>query len=250
MPVFMGPSPLLAWSQVWFKKNQETSCWLRQLCLPSWPLPDAHRDFAWISWNGLSHSSHAVHSPSQMCVWKSFITLCALVFSHFIFLFGGRSTGRTKGLVTFRFTLISSLGSHVWKKLRWLGLIGCQSIGKWEWYWGWGMDEWKEEWGRQRAEVITGCSAHKLSLISISSWLHPKCLSFSLFSWCFSIRRLGMQHGLWNKFNRVLELRAFYSTFIRCILQTKLNNELRQVANIKTNMRLSVMLELRSFPLL
>ncbi len=106
MPVFMGPSPLLAWSQVWFKKNQETSCWLRQLCLQLWPLPDSHRDLAWISWNGLSHNSHAVHSPGQMCLWKSFITLCALIFSHFIFLFAGRSTRRTKGLVTFRFILI------------------------------------------------------------------------------------------------------------------------------------------------
>lgn len=106
MPVFMGPSPLLAWSQVWFKKNQETSCWLRQLCLQLWPLPDSHHDLAWISWNGLSHSSHAVHSPGQMCLWKSFITLCSLVFSHFIFLFGGRSTWRTKGLVTFCFVLI------------------------------------------------------------------------------------------------------------------------------------------------
>ncbi len=163
MPVFMGPSPLLAWSQVWFKKNQETSCWLRQLCLQLWPLPDSHRDLAWISWNGLSHSSHAVHSPGQMCLWKSFITLCALVFSHFIFLFAGRSTRRTKGLVTFRFILIYLFvfvsWQPCWKKLKWLGLIGCQSIGKWEWVLELGMGD---GWLKGRVRKAEGWGHHRM----------------------------------------------------------------------------------------
>lgn len=115
------------------------------------------RDFAWINRNALSHSSHTVYSPGQMCRSESFITLCALSFHLWVW----REFNKER------------IGCFPWIYCSFVSRIKNTLLMHWKMGMRFAFGGWVRRRREQKAEVIAGCSVHKWSLIFISCLLHP-----------------------------------------------------------------------------
>lgn len=185
----MGPS-LLTWSQVQFKKLQESSCWPRQLCLPPTLISDSS-----VTLHGLTGTlfptARTPRAARARCAARNHS-------SHFVL----------KVVSSLRLERIQQ-GKNWLLYLIYCFLAAtlCWSIGKREWglhLWdGWGEDEGSRLKSWQDVQSIN----YHYSL----SPAYSAPMSSSLISGCFSVSvEVVMQYVIQNKFNnRAFELWAF-----------------------------------------